>query len=139
MPINIKKPGQGHFQARRLALDFAYMPTHSPDILLKTLAEPTRLRIMLLLNAADELCVCDLHSILGISQPKISRHLQPLRVNGLVNDRREGIWVYYRLNPDMPDWLSTTLQSLQQSITGEDPYLSDQSALKAIGNTSCCD
>src|SRR4051794_16441870 len=63
---------------------------------LKAIAEPTRLRILLLL-AVGELNVKDLTRILGQSQPRISRHLKLLAEAGLVERFREGSWVYFHL------------------------------------------
>ena len=63
---------------------------------LKALADRTRLRIVRLL-LAGEVCVCDIHGSLGIPQPKASRHLAYLRRAGLVEGRKEGLWVHYRL------------------------------------------
>lgn len=62
----------------------------------KALADETRLRIMLLLQEHGELCVCDLTEALGIPQSTVSRHLASLRRAGLVADRRQGVWMYYR-------------------------------------------
>src|SRR5215213_4137307 len=64
--------------------------------LFKAMADQTRLRILALL-AGGEVCVCDIHETLGIPQPRASRHLAYLRRTGLVLDRKEGLWVYYRL------------------------------------------
>lgn len=64
--------------------------------ILKSLADPTRLRIVNLL-AQRELCVCQLCEVLGLGQSKISRHLAHLKHAGLVAGRRDGQWVYYRL------------------------------------------
>jgi ubiquinone/menaquinone biosynthesis C-methylase UbiE/DNA-binding transcriptional ArsR family regulator len=63
---------------------------------LKAAAEPTRLRILLLLSAS-ELSVKDLTRILGQSQPRISRHLKLLHEAGLIERSREGSWVYFTL------------------------------------------
>jgi ArsR family transcriptional regulator len=64
--------------------------------LFQALADSTRLRILgLLLNG--EVCVCHIHETLKIPQPKASRHLAYLRRAGLVDGRREGLWVHYRL------------------------------------------
>ena len=72
------------------------------ETLFKALADTTRLRILSLL-LAGEVCVCDLHDTLGIPQPKASRHLAYLREAGLVDARKEGQWVHYRLsNPTDP-------------------------------------
>ena len=65
--------------------------------LFRAFADPTRLRILNLLREQDELCVCDLCNVLGESQPKVSRHLATLRAAGIVESRRDGSWVYYRL------------------------------------------
>ena len=65
--------------------------------LFKAMADQTRLRILALL-AGGEVCVCDIHETLGIPQPRASRHLAYLRRTGLVLDRKEGLWVYYRLS-----------------------------------------
>jgi ArsR family transcriptional regulator len=64
---------------------------------LKAAAEPTRLRILMLL-AAGELNVKDLTQILGQSQPRISRHLKLLVEAGLVERFREGSWVYFHVS-----------------------------------------
>lgn len=64
--------------------------------LFKALADETRLRILNLL-VRGELCVCDIMAVLAIGQSKASRHLACLRNAGLVNDRREGVWMHYSL------------------------------------------
>jgi ArsR family transcriptional regulator, arsenate/arsenite/antimonite-responsive transcriptional repressor len=62
----------------------------------KAFADPTRLRILGLL-VGGEICVCNLHECLGISQPAASRHLAYLRKKGLVHTRKDGLWVHYTL------------------------------------------
>lgn len=64
--------------------------------LLKALADPTRMRILLSMQRG-ELCVCDLSHLLGMSQSAISHQLRVLRDNRLVSWRREGRQVFYRL------------------------------------------
>ena len=65
------------------------------------LADPTRLRILALLNG--EVCVCHIHDSLGVPQPTASRHLAYLRRAGLVAARRDGIWMHYRIvRPEDP-------------------------------------
>jgi ArsR family transcriptional regulator len=61
----------------------------------KALGDETRLCILALLLEHGELCVCDIESTLGASQSKTSRHLRYLLHAGLVQDRREGLWVHY--------------------------------------------
>jgi ArsR family transcriptional regulator len=60
------------------------------------LADRTRLRLINLM-ALDEICVCFFVEVLGTNQPKISRHLAYLRRAGLVEARRDGKWMHYRL------------------------------------------
>ncbi|WP_456445029.1 ArsR/SmtB family transcription factor [Deinococcota bacterium DY0809b] len=66
------------------------------SVLLKALADPTRMRILLAMKQG-ELCVCDLSHLLGMSQSAISHQLRVLRDNRLVSWRREGRQVFYRL------------------------------------------
>src|SRR5436305_15203873 len=64
--------------------------------LFRALADRTRLRVLNLIGG-QELCVCYFVEILGMSQPKISRHLAYLRNAGIVSARREGKWMHYRM------------------------------------------
>lgn len=65
--------------------------------LLKALAEPTRMRLVVLLALNGETCVCKLADALDAPQFRISRHLGILRDRGVVETRREGTWMHYRL------------------------------------------
>jgi len=68
------------------------------DRIFRAFADRTRLRILHLLGPG-ELCVCDLVRVLGMPQPKISRHLAYLRRAGLVTSRKDGLWMHYALAP----------------------------------------
>ncbi len=72
------------------------MKTHVQ--LFKTLADETRLRILMLLYAEGELCVCDIIAALLLPQSTVSRHLAYLKKSSTVIDRREGLWIYYSIN-----------------------------------------
>lgn len=72
--------------------------TTSVDRIFRAFSDPTRLRILSLL-LRGELCVCEIVDTLDILQPAASRHLAYLRKAGLVEARREGLWMYYRLAP----------------------------------------
>ncbi len=65
--------------------------------LFRALADETRLRMMGMLLRRREICVCDFVEVLGITQSKASRHLRYLLHAGLVEDRRAGLWVHYRV------------------------------------------
>jgi ArsR family transcriptional regulator len=72
------------------------------------LAEPTRLRIVDLLRSGER-CVCELTDALEMAQSKLSFHLKGLKDAGLVLDRKEGRWVYYRLNQDRVEEVAAVL------------------------------
>lgn len=111
-------------------------PSLSPLAFYKALADEVRLKTLLLLRDR-ELCVCELVEALQQSQPKISRNLAQLRKAGLLLDRRQGQWVYYRLHPLMSDWMKAVIR-----VTGENnrEFLRDAHArLTALSNRPLSD
>ena len=86
------------------------MATFTPELICKTLADATRARIALLVAREKELCVCELTCSLDEIQPKISRHLALMREAGVLADRRQGQWIYYRLHPELPEWVKKILK-----------------------------
>ncbi len=70
---------------------------HELAQLFKALSDVSRLRILNLLIHSGELCVCDIISIMGVPQAKVSRHLAYLKRTGLVTDRRQGLWMLYSI------------------------------------------
>jgi ArsR family transcriptional regulator, arsenate/arsenite/antimonite-responsive transcriptional repressor len=108
---------------------------HSMQRLFQALGDTTRLRILGLL-LTGEVCVCHIHDSLGVSQPKASRHLAYLRRAGLVETRRAGLWVHYRL-ADLPDVLvKTILQAVTHALGHVDIVRRDADALHE--KTGCC-
>ena len=73
--------------------------------LFKSLADETRVKMLWLLMGREELCVCDIMGVLAITQSKASRHLRYLYHLGWVKDRRDGVWMNYRLSvaPGSPE------------------------------------
>jgi ubiquinone/menaquinone biosynthesis C-methylase UbiE len=81
------------------------MPVETLQKVFKTLTDPTRMRVLFLLER-EELAVQELVQILGVAQSTVSRHLGILREAGLLQDRREGTWIYYRFaQPAVTQWL----------------------------------
>jgi len=112
-----------------------------PEIFFQMLADATRLRITVLLQSHGELCVCELTHALSLSQPKISRHLGQLRESGLVQARRAGRWMYYRVHPDLPAWALGVLQSTFGGVMELSPYREDALSLQQMPDrpgASCC-
>lgn len=85
----------------------------------KALGDETRLDIMALLIRHGELCVCDFEGVLGISQSKSSRHLRYLLHAGLVENRRQGVWMHYRLVKKPDSRVKTILAALRRVTVGE--------------------
>lgn len=81
----------------------------------KCLSDPTRLDIIKWVLVRENVCVCELTELLQLSQPKISRHLALLRNLSILLDQRKGQWVYYRVNPDLPEWANAVLKIIAQS------------------------
>ena len=106
----------------------------SPGSLFTSLAHETRLRSLLLLLDNAELCVCELTHALGAAQPHVSRHLGQLREAGLVTDRRDGLWIYYRINPDLPMWVSMVLRETADGVKNNQPYANDATVLEEMPN-----
>jgi len=81
---------------------------------LRSMSDPTRLKILHLLSQGRDLCVCEIQVAVGQSQPLTSHHLQALRQAGLVVSRRIGTWVYYRLSNDRLAAVLGVLKDLAQ-------------------------
>lgn len=88
------------------------------------LSDSTRFRILCLLQEG-ELCVCDVMSVLKEPQSKISRHLAYLRRAGLVEARKEGLWMYYRLVKSDVKTFRTILESLKHAQADFDEVSKD--------------
>jgi len=86
----------------------------------KALGDPVRLRLFSLLTRKDELCVCHLTDALDLPQSTVSRHLAVLRHAGLVETRREGKWIHYRLTGDMAESLSALLHTNADDVLRAD-------------------
>lgn len=115
--------------------------TISTDTVFTALTHPLRLRTLLLLQQEGELCVCELIHALGVSQPMISRHLAQLRQGGLVEDRRQGQWIYYRLHDALPNWVQQVLNATAEGVANESPFAEDRAALTSMPNrpgAACC-
>mgnify|MGYP001822825860 CR=1 FL=1 len=112
--------------------DIYQMRHITPDSLFAVLANTTRLRSLMLLFKHGELCVCDLTEVTGAAQPNISRNLAQMRDTGLLADRRQGQWVYYQINPDVPAWVTDVLQSVASGTFDLNPYIKDDDVLAGM-------
>lgn len=107
----------------------------SLDAVFKALADPTRIRILGLLTAG-EICVCHIHESLRLPQPLVSRHLAYLRRAGLVETRKEGLWVHYRMASRRDD-LTRALLDAVSHVIGHLPIVA-KDAKRLEKKTGCC-
>ena len=105
------------------------------ESLFKALADATRLRILGLL-LAGEVCVCDIHESLKIPQSKASRHLAYLRRSGLVETRREGLWIHYRMGTFADPVLAAIGDAVRHALTHVDVVRRDGERLQK--RNGCC-
>lgn len=101
--------------------------------ILKVLSEPTRLRLAALLAGQTEVCVCQLAAAVSEPEYKVSRHLGIMRSAGLVEARREGTWMHYKLaEPTCP--FQTHLWSFLAGGFDDHPMITaDREKLKQVG------
>ena len=86
----------------------------------KAIGDETRLKMLALLLRKGELCVCDFVEVLGITHSKASRHLRYLHNSGLVADRRQGLWVHYRIaSAGDNKWMVPIVEGLKKLIKNE--------------------
>jgi ArsR family transcriptional regulator len=105
--------------------------------LFKALGDETRLRIVALL-AHGELCVCHLQEALGLSQPHVSRHLAILRLAGIVEDRRDGKWIRYRLLRQQDPDCERQLRALVKAFSNRAVLRGDVEKLLEVRGPGAC-
>src|SRR5210317_2654013 len=84
----------------------------------RLLSDSTRLRLLMLVDQ-EELSVAELSAITQLAQPRVSTHLAKLKEAGLVNDRREGVFVHYRLSTNIADTSLSDLWELLRTSTSD--------------------
>jgi len=97
--------------------------------LFAALADPTRLRLLNLMEG-HEVCVCHFVEILRMTQPKVSRHLAYLRRAGVVEARREGKWMHYRIAPSADTAQAAILAAVLASFAGDKAMQADRVRLE---------
>ncbi|MBA4359032.1 MAG: transcriptional regulator [Desulfovibrio sp.] len=92
---------------------------------MKALSDPGRIKVLKMLEAR-EMCACEIISLLGLAQPTVSRHLKVLADAGLIQGRKVGSWVHYRLAPH-PE--SPYAQALLAALPG---WLEDEPEIRTL-------
>ena len=117
------------------------------ETLFKALADKTRLRILALLGN-NEVCVCHIHDSLAVPQPTVSRHLAYLRRARLVDVRRDGVWMHYRVTRSLDPHVQAVLRAAVDAVTSSPATAQDRKqfqrafgdlyVLPAANGGACC-
>jgi len=101
------------------------------EAVLKAAADPNRARVLKMLEQG-EMCVCQIVAVLALSESTVSRHLSLLRAAGLVDERKTGRWVHFRLADARVNEYAMPLLSLIRGWLGEDPMIQTDTARAAV-------
>lgn len=113
-------------------------PANELVLLFRSLADPSRLRILHLLLHTGELCVCDIEAILGFTQTKVSRHMSYLTRSGLTQDRKSGRWVLYDIAAPGTEERRTILEGIRGILSAHREMQKDIAAFESRVRKRCC-
>jgi len=100
--------------------------------ILKAISDESRVRILAILKEKQNLCVCEIREIIGLSQPAISSHLKILENAGLIYNFKDGKWVNYRLNSEIEIMVKELLDKILLIIKDSDQIISDKRKLEKV-------
>jgi ArsR family transcriptional regulator len=104
----------------------------------KALSDESRLRILGIILRVEELCVCDIGFVMGFTQTKVSRHLSYLKNAGLVEDRRQGLWMLYRIAEPKDDARRELIEFVRRTLASNPAAQQDALRLEESINGGCC-
>lgn len=107
------------------------------DKILAALAETNRLRILMMLKTRP-LAVCDIREILGLSFSTVSKHLSILREAGLIDFEKDGKWVNYRFNQELPEVAREWLALVLEQISSDPQIQSDLEKIFVVDKFKIC-
>ena len=90
--------------------------------IMKALSDPGRIKIMKILEDG-ELCVCEIQPLLGLAQPTVSKHLKLLEEAGLIEFRKEGSWIIYRLAENSESQYAAEMLKLMKQWLNDDSQI----------------
>jgi ArsR family transcriptional regulator len=108
-----------------------------PAALFRALSDETRMQMLALIQQHVELCVCDLENVLEITQSKASRHLRYLLNAGLVEDRREAVWIYYRIARNLEPAQLAVIDSVPELLGANQMAELERRMSAWLGRKSC--
>ena len=107
-------------------------------VVLKALADESRLRIYTILLTSGELCVCDIEATLRFTQTKVSRHLAYLKRAGLVKDRKQGLWMIYSVAEPKNEEQRHLLDAIAERLKADSVAQRDARLLAKNIRGGCC-
>ncbi len=107
------------------------MSLRSYERVMKSAADPTRLRILKMLEGG-EMCVCQIIAVLELSQSTVSKHLFLLKMGGLVKERREGKWIRYSLDGSGDPAFARKILGCLKGWLNDDPAITRDRAREAV-------
>jgi len=114
------------------------MPLAEAVRLLEAVSEPNRLRILAVLYDG-RMCVCELCAALGLKQSVMSQHLRVLRDRGLVEHRKDGLWVDYELAPAaLRGTKGRILRSLLREVEQDESVRRDRREASKVDRMGLC-
>lgn len=100
----------------------------------RAISDRTRVRILKMLESG-ELCVCQITAILGLAPATVSKHLSILKMTGLLDQRKEGRWVYYKLGAHITNPFAPAMLDLVRGVLADDPVVAEDRRRLAQVNT----
>ncbi|HCY84639.1 MAG TPA: transcriptional regulator [Desulfobacteraceae bacterium] len=105
-------------------------------VILKSISDRNRLRILSALLVHEELCACQITEFLQVAGATASKHLSQMVTAGVLSKRKQGRWIYFRLNRDNPD-LSPLFEWVNARISGTKQAKKDMCTLKQVLEIPC--
>ncbi len=113
------------------------MKDKNQHLIFKAFADPNRLRILHILTHGER-CVCDIMAVLKMGQSKVSRHLAYLKRMGLVDGRREGLWIHYSLRKSGNGLQSSLIDCVKNCMEDSSLFQKDLELLQRISEEKKC-
>lgn len=104
----------------------------------KALADESRLRILNIIMTSGEICVCDIEETMGFTQTKVSRHLGYLKKVGLVEDRKQGLWMLYSIAKPRNEYHKRILDCVRELLNSHNTARKDVARLEKNIRNGCC-
>jgi len=106
--------------------------------ILKALSDESRIRIISLLGARRDLCVCEITKVIELSQPTISSHLKLLENAGLIVYKKDGLWVNYNINPGLDENVKEILDRISLILSSNEKINEDHREIYRIDRKNIC-